>query len=94
MPAQVSFVGVTEEAARENAQKNGYADKLAITKTSFKANSKVWSTLVCNLVLLNYKAHCCRFGPTPSFYCTPNKCEALPCVLEMTCSMFCTTNLG
>lgn len=38
---QVSFVGHTEEAAREAAQKGGFADKLAVTKTSFKANSKV-----------------------------------------------------
>ena len=47
MGAQVSFVGATEEAARETAQKNGYAEKLAVTKTSFKANSKVcaWPTL-------------------------------------------------
>lgn len=43
---QVSFVGATEEAAREAAQKNGYADKLAVTKTSFKANSKVSSLQV------------------------------------------------
>ena len=38
---QVSFVGATEEAAREAAQKNGYGDKVAVVKTSFKANSKV-----------------------------------------------------
>ena len=38
---QVSFVGLTEEAAREQAEKNGYKDKIAVTKTSFKANSKV-----------------------------------------------------
>ncbi|KAK9833089.1 hypothetical protein WJX74_006791 [Apatococcus lobatus] len=37
---EVSFVGHTEEAAREAAQKGGFADKLAVTKTSFKANSK------------------------------------------------------
>ena len=30
-PVQVSFVGATEEAAREAAQKSGYADKLAVT---------------------------------------------------------------
>ena len=41
MSVQVSFVGVTEEAAREKAQKDGYSEKLAGTKTSFKANSKV-----------------------------------------------------
>lgn len=38
---QVSFVGLTEEAAREQAEKDGYADKVAVVKTSFKANSKV-----------------------------------------------------
>ena len=38
---QVSFVGQTEEAARETAQKGGFADKVAVVKTSFKANSKV-----------------------------------------------------
>lgn len=41
---QVSFVGQTEEAAREAAQKEGFADKLAVVKTSFKANSKVKAT--------------------------------------------------
>lgn len=34
-------MGTTEEAARETAQKNGYGDKVAVVKTSFKANSKV-----------------------------------------------------
>jgi hypothetical protein len=38
---QVSFVGLTEEAAREVAEKEGYADKVSVAKTSFKANSKV-----------------------------------------------------
>ena len=38
---EVSFVGLTEEAAREQAEKDGYKDKIAVTKTSFKANSKV-----------------------------------------------------
>lgn len=42
---QVSFVGATEEAAREAAQKNGYGDKVAVVKTSFKANSKVGPAL-------------------------------------------------
>ncbi|CAL5225290.1 g8089 [Coccomyxa viridis] len=37
---EVSFVGLTEEAAREQAEKDGYKDKIAVTKTSFKANSK------------------------------------------------------
>ena len=41
---QVSFVGATEEQAREAAQKAGYGDKLAVVKTSFRANSKVSST--------------------------------------------------
>ena len=34
-------MGLTEEAAREQAEKDGYKDKIAVTKTSFKANSKV-----------------------------------------------------
>ena len=38
--AQVSFVGMTEEAAREKAEKEGWGNKVAVTKTSFKANSK------------------------------------------------------
>eukprot|EP00884_Botryococcus_braunii_P014206 jgi/Botrbrau1/22787/Bobra.0132s0113.1 len=37
---EVSFVGLTEEAAREKAEKEGFADKVAVAKTSFKANSK------------------------------------------------------
>jgi pyruvate/2-oxoglutarate dehydrogenase complex dihydrolipoamide dehydrogenase (E3) component len=41
LPPQVSFVGLTEEAAREVAEKEGYADKVSVAKTSFKANSKV-----------------------------------------------------
>ena len=41
---QVSFVGATEEQAREAAQKAGYGDKLAVVKTSFRANSKVSGT--------------------------------------------------
>lgn len=38
---QVSFVGATEEQARETAQKKGYGNKVAVVKTSFKANTKV-----------------------------------------------------
>ena len=41
---QVSFVGATEEQAREAAQKAGYGDKLAVVKTSFRANSKASGT--------------------------------------------------
>lgn len=37
---QVSFVGMTEEQAREKAQEGGWGDKIAVSKTSFKANSK------------------------------------------------------
>ena len=37
---EVSFVGATEEVARAEAEKKGYADKVAVVKTSFKANSK------------------------------------------------------
>ncbi|KAL3139494.1 Dihydrolipoyl dehydrogenase 2, mitochondrial [Trebouxia sp. C0009 RCD-2024] len=37
---EVSFVGATEEQARETAQKKGYSDKVAVVKTSFKANTK------------------------------------------------------
>lgn len=36
---QVSFVGLTQEAAEESAKEKGF--KLGISKTSFKANSKV-----------------------------------------------------
>ncbi len=36
----MSFVGLTEEAARERAEKEGYGDKVAIAKTYFKGNSK------------------------------------------------------
>ena len=38
---QVSFVGLTEEGARDVANKGGYGDKVSVVKTSFKANSKV-----------------------------------------------------
>ncbi len=48
---QVSFVGLTEEAAREQAAKDGYGDKVAVVKTSFKANSKA-----CTAFLF-YKLH-------------------------------------
>ncbi|WPT14277.1 Dihydrolipoyl dehydrogenase 1 [Picochlorum sp. SENEW3] len=37
---EVSFVGVTEDAAREAAEKGGYADKVEVAKTYFKGNSK------------------------------------------------------
>jgi dihydrolipoamide dehydrogenase len=37
---EVSFVGHTEEAAREVATKGGFADKVAVAKTYFKGNSK------------------------------------------------------
>jgi dihydrolipoamide dehydrogenase len=37
---EVSFVGMTEEAAREKAEADGYADKVAVAKTYFKGNSK------------------------------------------------------
>ena len=45
---QVSFVGATEEQARETAQKKGYGDKVAVVKTSFKANTKVCMYPPCN----------------------------------------------
>ena len=37
---EVSFVGATEEVAREAADKGGYGRHVAVVKTSFKANSK------------------------------------------------------
>lgn len=37
---EVSFVGLTEDGAREKAQKEGYGDKVAVAKTYFKGNSK------------------------------------------------------
>lgn len=48
----MSFVGLTEEAAREVADKEGYADKVAVAKTSFKANSKVCTRLSTFLSVL------------------------------------------
>ena len=42
---EVSFVGLTEEAARERAEKEGYADKVAVAKTYFKGNSKALAEL-------------------------------------------------
>ncbi|KAL4458210.1 hypothetical protein ABPG75_013075 [Micractinium tetrahymenae] len=37
---EVSFVGLTEDAAREKAEKEGWVDKLGVSKTYYKANSK------------------------------------------------------
>ena len=37
---QVSFVGLTEEAARDAAEAGGYGAQVAVVKSSFKANSK------------------------------------------------------
>ena len=37
---EVSFVGVTEDAAREAAEKGGYGDQVQVAKTYFKGNSK------------------------------------------------------
>jgi len=37
---EVSFVGQTEEAARETAEAGGWGKHVAVVKTSFKANSK------------------------------------------------------
>lgn len=42
---EVAFVGATEEAAREKAEKEGYADKVAVAKTYFKGNSKALAEL-------------------------------------------------
>ena len=41
MVVQVSFVGMTEEAAKDTAKKGGYEKAVKTVKTSFKANSKV-----------------------------------------------------
>ena len=38
--SQVSFVGLTEEAAREAAEAGGFATQVAVVRSSFKANSK------------------------------------------------------
>ena len=38
---QVSFVGMTEEAAKDTAKKGGFEQAVKTVKTSFKANSKV-----------------------------------------------------
>ena len=40
---QVSFVGLTEEAAKEAAKKDGFEQAVKTVKTSFKANSKARS---------------------------------------------------
>ena len=53
---QVSFVGATEEQARETAKKKGYGDKVAVVKTSFKANTKV---CMCSPRLLLPKIAAC-----------------------------------
>eukprot|EP00894_Picocystis_sp_ML_P001424 jgi/Pico_ML_1/51941/g2729.t1 len=37
---EVAFVGMTEEQAREKPKEGGFEDKIAVAKTSFKANSK------------------------------------------------------
>ena len=37
---EVSFVGLTEEAAREAATAGGFGSHVGVVKTSFKANSK------------------------------------------------------
>ena len=42
---EVAFVGMTEEAAREKAEKEGYSEKLAVAKTYFKGNSKALAEL-------------------------------------------------
>jgi hypothetical protein len=39
LPLQISFVGLTQDAAEELAKEKNF--KLGISKTSFKANSKV-----------------------------------------------------
>lgn len=51
---EVAFVGLTEEQAREKAKEGGFEDKLAVAKTSFKANSKALAEKeaegICKLV--------------------------------------------
>lgn len=42
---EVSFVGLTEDAAKERAEKEGWADKLGVAKTYFKGNSKALAEL-------------------------------------------------
>ena len=54
-------MGLTEEAAREQAEKDGYKDKLAVVKTSFKANSKVEQhTFLLTLLLMKRESTPCR----------------------------------
>lgn len=38
---EVSFVGLTEDAAREKAEKEGWADKLGVAKTYYKVGGRV-----------------------------------------------------
>lgn len=51
---EVSFVGQTEEQARETAEKGGWADQVETAKTSFKGNSKALAELeadgICKLI--------------------------------------------
>lgn len=43
---EVSFVGLTEEAAREAAAAGGFGSQVGVVKTSFKANSKARAGLL------------------------------------------------
>ena len=47
---QISFVGLTQDAAEEQAQQKGFP--LGISKTSFKANSKVGVHMVIFVYVL------------------------------------------
>ena len=51
---EVSFVGMTEEQARDKAEKEGFKDQVAVAKTQFKANSKALAELesdgLCKLI--------------------------------------------
>ena len=59
---QVSFVGKTEEAAREAAEKEGYGGKVAVVKTSFKANSKVQDSQCLCLYIAKVSHDTVNFG--------------------------------
>ena len=61
---QVSFVGLTEDAAREKAEKDGYADRVAVAKTYFKGNSKALAELEGDGMgkLIYRQARCNRKG--------------------------------
>ena len=54
---EVSFVGLTEEAAREAATAGGFGAQVGVVKTSFKANSKARAGLAQLHAWAQWKLH-------------------------------------